>query len=118
MARIKGAQNRTTRKRKLMARAKGFHGTRKNTLRQAHQAVMKAQSYAYRGRKERKRLFRRLWIVRINAALNAHDLRYGQFIHGLKLAEIDINRKVLADLALTDPAAFAVIVGQAKAALA
>lgn len=118
MARIKGAQNRTTRKKKLMSRAKGFHGTRKNTLRQAHQAVMKAGAYAYRGRKERKRYFRRLWIVRINAALNNHDLRYGQFIHGLKLAEIDLNRKVLADMALNDPAGFAAVVAQAKAALA
>ena len=93
MARIKGAQNRKVGRKNILARAKGFHGVRKNTLRQATEAVMKARSNAYRGRKERKRQFRRLWIVRINAALGPHELSYSKFIHGLKLANIDLDRK-------------------------
>jgi len=118
MARIKGAQNRKVRRKNLMSRAKGFHGVRKNTLRQAHEAVMKARSNAYRGRKERKRQFRRLWIIRINAALNVHELSYSKFIHGLKLANIDLDRKALAEIAYSDSDAFAQIVESAKKALA
>ena len=118
MARIKGAQNRKVRRKNIMSRAKGFRGARSSTYRQAHQAVMKARSYAYRGRKERKRQFRRLWIIRINAALNAHDLSYSKFIHGLTLANIDLDRKALAELAFNDPDAFGGIADLAKKALA
>jgi large subunit ribosomal protein L20 len=118
MARIKGAQNRKVRRKNIMARAKGFRGARNNTLRQAHQAVMKARSYAYRGRKERKRQFRRLWIIRINAALTFHELSYSKFIHGLKLANIDLDRKALAEIAYDDADAFGTIVESAKKALA
>ena len=116
MARIKNASIRKTRIRKLHKRVRGFFGARKN-LRQAKAAVLKADSYAFRGRKERKRLFRRLWISRINAELTGHDLKYGRFIHGLKLAGIELDRKSLSGLALHDPAAFAAVVAQAKAAL-
>lgn len=118
MARIKRAQIRKVRRKKVMKRAKGFFQQRGTTYRQAHEAVMHAQANAFRGRKERKRQFRSLWIVRINAALNDHELSYSRLIHGLKLAGIDLNRKVLADLALNDPAAFGAVVQQAKAALA
>jgi len=118
MARIKGAQNRKVRRKNLLSRAKGFRGVRKNTLRQAHEAVMKARSNAYRGRKERKRQFRRLWIIRINAALTGHDLSYSKFIHGLKLANIDLDRKALAEIAYDDMDAFGQIVESAKKALA
>ena len=117
MARIKNAQGRKVRRKNLLARAKGFHGARKN-LRQAQEAVMKARSNAYRGRKERKRQFRRLWIIRINAALTAHDLSYSKFIHGLKLANIDLDRKALAQIAYDDSDAFGTIVESAKKALA
>ena len=118
MARIKGHQNRKVGRKNILARAKGFHGVRKNTIRQATEAVMKARSNAYRGRKERKRQFRRLWIVRINAALGPHELSYSKFIHGLKLANIDLDRKALANIAYDDAEAFAKIVESAKKALA
>ncbi len=118
MARIKGHQNRKVGRKNILARAKGFHGVRKNTLRQAHEAVMKARSNAYRGRKERKRQFRRLWIIRINAALGPHELSYSRFIHGLKLANIDLDRKALAEIAYDDAEAFAQIVESAQKALA
>jgi large subunit ribosomal protein L20 len=118
MARVKGARNRTTRKKKLFGKSKGFFQSRKNRLRMAHQAVMKAEAYRYVGRKQKKRQFRRLWIVRINAALGPHELKYSRFIHGLNKAGIEIDRKNLADLALHEPAAFTVVVDQAKAALA
>jgi large subunit ribosomal protein L20 len=118
MARATFAAPRKARKNKLFKRSKGFHLARKNTLRQANQAVMKAQAYAYRGRKERKRQFRRLWIVRINAALMVHELSYSKFIHGLKLAQVELDRKILSDLAITDPAAFSAVVDRAKKALA
>jgi len=117
MARIKNAQGRKVRRKNLLSRAKGFHGARKN-LRQAQEAVMKARSNAYRGRKERKRQFRRLWIIRINAALTAHELSYSKFIHGLKLANIDLDRKALAEIAYDDADAFDKIVESAKKALA
>ncbi len=118
MARVKGALNRSTRKKKLFSKSKGFHAARNNTFRQAHQAVLKAESYKYVGRKQRKRQFRRLWIVRINAALGPHELKYSRFIHGLNRAGIELDRKALADLALNEPDAFAAVVDQAKAALA
>ena len=115
MARITGAQNRTTRKRNLAKRSKGFFAARKNT-RQAIQSVMKAEAYAFVGRKQRKRQFRRLWTQRINAAARIGGLNYSQFIHGLKLAGIGLNRKMLADLAVREPDTFASLVEQAKAA--
>jgi large subunit ribosomal protein L20 len=117
MARVKRAQIRKTRKKKLFRRSRGFFLGRKN-LRQANQAVMRAMAQEYVGRKLRKRDFRRLWTQRINAASRQHGLSYSRFIHGLKLAGIDLNRKMLSDLALRDPAAFEAVVGQAKAALA
>jgi len=118
MARVKRAQIRKVRRKKLMKRAKGFFQQRGTTYRQAHEAVMHAESNAFRGRKEKKRQYRSMWIVRINAALNDHELSYSRFIHGLNEAGIDLNRKVLADLALNDPAGFSAVVEKAKAALA
>ena len=117
MARIKRAQIRKVRRKKLMKKSRGYFQQRGTTYRQANEAVMKAGTNAYRGRKERKRQFRRLWIVRINAALGEHGMRYSQFIHGLSLAGVDLNRKVLADLALHDPAAFSSVVASARTAL-
>ena len=117
MARITNAAIRKSRRKKLFKKSKGFRAARRNTLRQAHQAVMKAEAYAYRGRKERKRQFRRLWITRINAALRPHEMNYSRFIFGLKQAGITLDRKVLADLALHDPAAFEAVVTQARTAL-
>ena len=105
MARIKRAQIRKTRKKNLFRRARGFFLARKN-LRQAHQAVMKADRYAYVGRKLRKRDFRRLWITRINAAARQHELSYSEFMHGIQEAGIEVNRKMLADIAVRDPEAF------------
>lgn len=117
MARVKRAQIRHTRKKKLFRRAKGFFLGRQR-YRQALEHVLRAQSQEFVGRKHRKRHFRRLWTQRINAASRQHGLSYSRLIHGLKLAEIDLNRKVLADLAIHDPAAFGSIVEKAKAALA
>ncbi len=117
MARIKRAQIRKKRISKLFARTSGFHLARNNTLRQAKEAVMKAKTYAFAGRKQKKRHYRGLWIQRINAALMPHELSYSRFIHGLSLAGIDLNRKQLSELAINDPQAFATIVAQAKAAV-
>ena len=117
MARVKGHLNRVTRKKKLFRRVRGFFLGRKN-LRQAQEAVMKANYQAYVGRKQRKRHFRRLWTQRINAAVRMHGMNYSRFIHGLDKAGIALNRKVLADLAVHDPAVFKAIVDQASAALA
>ena len=117
MARIKGALNRTTRKTNLRSRSKGFFGARKN-LRQAIQAVMKSEQNQFIGRKQRKRQFRQLWTVRINAAARANGMNYSRFINGLKVAGISLNRKMLADLAVNEPEAFAGLVKQAQAALA
>lgn len=118
MARIKRAQVRKVRTKKLFKRSKGFFLARNNTRRQANEAVMKARANAYVGRKQRKRQFRRLWIVRISAALKTRDLSYSKFIHGLSLANIEVNRKMLSELAIQDEAAFDAIVAKAKAALA
>jgi large subunit ribosomal protein L20 len=117
MARIKRAAIRKTRTRKLFGRAKGFFGARKNTRRQANEAVMHARANAYRGRKEKKRQYRALWITRISAALMPHELNYSQFIHGLKTAGVDLNRKQLAALAHDDPQAFSALVSTAQNAL-
>ncbi len=103
---------------KVLKRAKGYYGRRKNTIRVAKQAVEKAGQYAYRDRKAKKRNFRALWIQRINAASREHGLTYGRFINGLGKAGIEVDRKVLADLAVREPAAFKALVEQARAALA
>jgi large subunit ribosomal protein L20 len=117
MARVKRAQIRHTRKKKVMRRAKGFHLGRSKQFRQAHEAVMKAEAQEYVGRKLRKRHFRRLWTQRINAGARQHGLNYSRFVHGLKLAGIDLNRKMLADLAVREPEAFQALVERARAAL-
>jgi len=106
------------RHREVIAQAKGYRGRRKNVYRVAVQAVEKAQQYAYRDRRNRKRDFRALWIQRINAAVRAEGLTYGRFINGLKLAGVEIDRKVLADLAVRAPEALRTLVEQARAALA
>jgi len=116
MARIKGAQNRSTRRKNLFRRVRGFFIGRRR-LRQAIQARMKAEANEFVGRKQRKRQFRRLWTQRINAAARMHGLSYSKFIHGLKKADIEINRKMLADLAVREPAAFKLLVDKAQAAL-
>ena len=117
MARIKRAQIRKVRTRKLFVRAKGFHLARRNTRRQAHEAVMHALANAFRGRREKKRQYRALWITRISAALKPHQLSYSRFIHGLNRAGVDVNRKMLSELAIHDPSAFEALVAQARTAL-
>ncbi|MCB9759154.1 MAG: 50S ribosomal protein L20 [Alphaproteobacteria bacterium] len=117
MARIKNASLRKVRRRKLMKRTSGFFQARGKTFRQANEAAMKADANAFRGRKERKRQFRRLWIVRINAGLNPHGLSYSRFMHGLKLAGVSLDRKALAELAVHEPAAFGAVVEKAQQAL-
>jgi large subunit ribosomal protein L20 len=116
MARIKNAQNRVTRKKNLQERVKGFFIGRQN-LRQAKEAMMKSEIRQYIGRKQRKRQFRALWIQRINAAVRSHGLTYSKFVHGLDKAGITLDRKVLADLAVSEPTTFEAVVAQAKAAL-
>ena len=117
MSRIKRGTTTRTKHKRLLDQAKGYRGRRKNTIRVARQAVEKAGQYAYRDRKVKKRSFRALWIQRINAAVRAEGLTYGQFIHALKLANIDLDRKVLADIAMHEGEAFSAIIAQAKAAL-
>jgi large subunit ribosomal protein L20 len=102
---------------KVLDQAKGYRGSRSRHYKAAHESVMKALSYAYRDRRVRKREFRRLWIQRINAGARQHGLSYSNLVNGLKLAGIDLDRKVLADMAVHDPAAFGSVVEQAKAAL-
>jgi len=106
------------RRKRVIEKAKGFRGRRSKLFRYAKNAVMKAQQYATRDRKNRKRNFRRLWTLRINAAVRAEGLTYSRFIEGLKAAAIELDRKVLADIAVTDPATFKQIVERAKAGLA
>jgi large subunit ribosomal protein L20 len=118
MARIKRRQIRSTRLRKLFKRAKGFHLARKNTLRQTKEALLKARSYAFRGRKEKKRAFRSMWIARLNAALRPRGLSYSRFMHGVSKAGVTLDRKALSELAIHDPAAFDAVVETARAALA
>ena len=118
MPRVKRGVTARARHKKILAMAKGFRGRRKNVFRIAKQAVMKAGQYAYRDRRAKKREFRRLWIARINAGSRALGLTYSKFIAGIKKASIEIDRKVLADMAVNDPAAFASIVEKAKAQLA
>ena len=120
MARVTSGKVTHARHKKVTDAAKGYYGRRKNTFKTAKQAVDKANQYATRDRKARKRNFRALWIQRINAAVRAHDeaLTYSRFINGLSLAGIEVDRKVLADLAVREPEAFGAIVEKAKAALA
>ena len=118
MPRVKRGVTARARHKKVLALAKGFRGRRKNVYRIAKQAVMKAGQYAYRDRRAKKREFRRLWVARINAGSRALGLTYSKFIAGIKKASIEIDRKVLADMAVNDPAAFASIVEKAKAQLA
>jgi large subunit ribosomal protein L20 len=116
MARIKRAQIRKTRKKNLFRRVKGFFLGRRR-IRQAIEARMRAEKREFIGRKQRKRQFRVLWTQRINAAARTHGLSYSRFIHGLKTAGIEVNRKMLADLAVREPAAFEALVGRARSAL-
>ena len=106
-----------SRRKRVLLRAKGFRGFRSKLFRYAKDAVRKAMTYEYRDRKKRKGQFRRLWIQRISAAVRNEGLTYSRFVEGLKAANIETDRKILADLAVTDPAAFSAIVAQAKAAL-
>jgi large subunit ribosomal protein L20 len=117
MARIKRGTTTRAKHKRLLDQAKGYRGRRKNTIRVARQAVEKAGQYAYRDRKVKKRSFRALWIQRINAAVRAEGLTYSQFMHGVKLSGIELDRKVMADLAMNEGGAFTAIIAQAKAAL-
>lgn len=118
MSRVKRGVTAKARHKKILKLAKGYYAARSRTYRMAKQAVVKASQYAYRDRKQKKRQFRSLWIVRINAACRAHDMTYSQFINGLLKANIDLDRKVLADLAIFDAEGFTGLVEKAKAALA
>lgn len=117
MARVSRAVTAKARHKKVLKKAKGYYGARSRSYRVARQAMFKAGQYAYRDRRQRKRQFRALWIVRINAAASGHGLSYSKFMHGLKRAGVDLDRKVLADLAVRDKDAFAAVAEQAKAAL-
>ena len=118
MPRDKRGVTARARHKKILALAKGYRGRRSKVFRIANQAVMRAGQYAYRDRRNRKRVFRRLWIARINAAAREHGINYSRFIAGLNRAAIGLDRKVLAELAVNDKPAFAAIVAQAKASLA
>jgi len=117
MPRVKRGVTTKAKHKKVLDQAKGFRGRRGNVFTIAKEAVMKAGQYAYRDRRQRKRQFRALWIARINAAVREHGLTYSAFMNGLKKAAIDVDRKVLADLAVADKAAFAQLASQAKAKL-
>jgi len=118
MPRVKRSVNARKKRRKVLEQAKGYRGTKHSSYRRAKEQVQRSLKYAYRDRRVRKREFRKLWIVRINAGARENGLSYNTFMHGLKLAEIELYRKVLADMAVTDPASFAALVEQAKVALA
>ncbi len=117
MARVKGAMATRKRRKRVLKLAKGYRGAKSKLFRTAKQAVMKSLVYAYIGRKQRKRDFRRLWITRISAAAKLNGINYSQFMNGLKKAGIDINRKMLSEIAIADPKAFTELVEKAKAAL-
>ncbi|HEX7037475.1 MAG TPA: 50S ribosomal protein L20 [Pseudomonadales bacterium] len=117
MPRVKRGVASRARRKKVLKQAKGYYGARSRQFKVAKQAVIRAGQYAYRDRRQRKRQFRNLWIIRINAAAREHGLSYSRFIAGLKKAAIEVDRKVLADLAMHEPAAFAALAEQAKAAL-
>jgi len=117
MPRVKRGVTAHARHKKVLKQAKGYYGARSKVYRVAKQAVIKAGQYAYRDRRQKKREFRALWIVRINASAHENGLSYSRLINGLKLAAIEVDRKVLADLAVSDKPAFAALAGRAKAAL-
>ena len=118
MARIKGGMNARKKHNKVLKLAKGYRGARSKQYRVAKQSVMRALTSSYAGRKQRKRQFRQLWIARINAAARMNGLSYSKFMHGLKLAEVDINRKMLSEMAISNPEAFTALVEVAKGKLA
>jgi large subunit ribosomal protein L20 len=117
MPRAKRGNKRTEKRKKILALAKGFRGTKSKLYRSAKESVERALNFAYTGRKLKKRDFRKLWIVRINAACRLNEMKYSQFMHGLKLAGVELDRKVLADLAVKQPESFAALAGQAKDAI-
>ena len=117
MARIKGAVNAHKKRRKIMKLAKGYYGSKSKHFRMAKQAVMKSGNYAFVGRKQKKRQFRNLWITRINNAVRAQGMNYSTFMNGLKKAGIELNRKMLSEMAIHDPASFTALVETAKKAL-
>ncbi len=117
MPRVKRGVTAHKRHKKVLKQAKGYYGARSRVFRVAKQAVIKADQYAYRDRRQRKRQMRQLWIARINAGARLHGLSYSRMINGLKKAEIEVDRKVLADLAMDEPEAFAALAQEAKAAL-
>jgi len=118
MSRVKRGVPAHAKHKKVLKRAKGFYGRRKNTIRAAKAAVDRSAQFAYRDRKNRKRSFRALWIQRINAAVREHGFTYGRFINGLDKAGIEVDRKLLAELAVSEPAAFAALVERARSAVA
>jgi large subunit ribosomal protein L20 len=118
MARIKGGLNHRKKANRVLKLAKGYYGARSRQYRVAKQSVMRALASAYAGRKQRKRDFRKLWIARINAAARLNGMNYSNFMHGLKLANVDINRKVLADIAVNDPDGFKSLVELAQSKIA
>ena len=118
MARVKGALNAKKKHNRVLKLAKGYRGARSKQYRVAKQSVMRAMASAFAGRKQRKRQFRQLWIARINAAARMNGMSYSQFMHGLKLAGVDLNRKVLSELAINDAKAFAELVELAKSKVA
>lgn len=118
MARVKRSVTSRAKHKKTLGRAKGYYNARRKTVRAAKQAVMKAGQYAFRDRRVRKREFRALWVARINAAARLHGLSYSRFMHGLKGAQVSLDRKLLADIAVSDQSAFAALVEKAKASLA
>ncbi|MBP6164865.1 MAG: 50S ribosomal protein L20 [Trichococcus sp.] len=118
MPRVKGGTVTRKRRKKIIKLSKGYYGSKHTLFKTAKEQVMKSYTYAYRDRRQKKRDFRRLWIARINAAARINGMSYSTLIHGLKLAGIEMNRKMLADLAVTDAAAFSAVAEQAKAALA
>ena len=118
MARVKGAMMTRKRRNKTLKMAKGYWGAKSKHFKMANEQVMKSLTYAYVGRRLKKRDFRKLWITRISAACKMNDINYSQFMHGLKLAKVEINRKMLSELAIADPAAFTKLVETAKKKLA
>ena len=117
MARIKGAMMTRKRRNKILKLSKGYWGAKSKHFKMANQAVMKSLTYAYVGRKRKKRDYRQLWITRINAACKANDMNYSRFMHGLKLSGVEMNRKMLSEMAIHEPEAFSELVGTAKKAI-
>lgn len=117
MARVKGAMATRKRRKRVLKLAKGYYGSKSRLFKTAKQAVMKSGNYAYVGRKQKKREFRKLWITRISAGCKANGINYSTFMNGLKKAGVELNRKMLSEIAISDPAAFTALVETAKAAL-